>query len=992
MAAIIVDKSASRCFGGRPVRRMSSALGAVGLWLLSAVSLAQDPAPAPPAGEEPAAPPAEAPAAPAEAPAASAEGEQAPAEPPAAEAPAGAAPTEEELMAAQAEDPNATAGEVPSGELDEVVVTVDRRKKDLQDYSGVAASFSESKLSAVGITNAREMASLVPGLQIGVQEGNTEIYIRGVGSDNNTELGDPAVSLHIDGVYIPRPRGVGSMFFDIERVEVNSGPQGTVRGRNALGGSVNIVSARPKLGEFGANGEATFGTFAQRRYQGMVNIPVGDMLAFRVAGFTEVHDSYFINAGPVYDITAGENADAYAYRAQMLYQPASWFSALLGYDLTKERGTGYLGANFQGPLTATDTTGALSQPNGMPSDPFNPVPIPFSIFDVDNPRRVYYRGMNPSTDLMHEGYRAEINVDTGPMTLQALASYRRLKYEQVTGANAGAVTDNYGFNNVTPDVYTNGFWDSRSQSLIAELRAFAPDNSRFRWTVGGFYFDEDQQVFLGQVSDPAGGFGGGEFNMPNVKGGSVAGYVDATFDVVESFRVLGGFRATYEDKSRNGGLFMLLRAFPNMPAPVRNGTEGYRPVGLDRTEYEWPRDADGNYIDSIENRVNLYLSGVESFGARDTTAQALCNDPVAAAPGEAQTPRVEPNPNGSGMRCTNGVRENLNNSLFEAIPQNNETTNTFYDWRAGVEFDATKDNLLYLTATTGHKAGGFNDTLPGMTENQYYNTNYKPESVLAFELGSKNSFFERDLRLNASAFVYRYNDLVFQTIAGVEGGGEPAVSGGPSPDGGNTAVRQNAPDATPIYGLDVDVIYRLPAGLEAEVHVLVMDAKFTDGTLARDTRISDVPGENYQVDLGGNWLPRVSPYTINFALSQLIFTTAGAFNWVLQGQTRGQHYMTVYNGEGELLEAAPGEMPNVTSGPYMALLRSAQRLTDVVPTYTRFDLGAGWKHPDGRISINGFINNVTNVAYSTSIISTPGLNLRFFNPPRTAGVRFRVDW
>ena len=92
------------------------------------------------------------------------------------------------------------------------------------------------------------------------------------------------------------------------------------------------------------------------------------------------------------------------------------------------------------------------------------------------------------------------------------------------------------------------------------------------------------------------------------------------------------------------------------------------------------------------------------------------------------------------------------------------------------------------------------------------------------------------------------------------------------------------------------------------------------------------------------------------------------------------------------MEPAPGEMPDMNTVAYRALTINSQRLTDVVPTYTRFDLGAGWKHPDGRISINGFVNNVTNLAYSTSIISTPGLNLRFFNPPRTAGVRVRVDW
>ncbi len=881
-------------------------------------------------------------------------------------------------------------------DMDEVVVTVDRRKKDLQDYSGVAASFSESKLSAVGITNAREMASMVPGLQIGVQEGNTEVFIRGVGSDNNTELGDPAVALHIDGVYIPRPRGLGSMFFDIERVEVNSGPQGTLRGRNAMGGSVNIVSARPKLEEFGANAEATFGTFAQRRYQGMVNIPVGNMLAFRFAGFSEVHDPYYENAGPVHDIRAAEDADAWAIRAQMLYQPSKAFSALLGYDRTAERGTGYLGANFLGPLEATDTTGAFPAANGEPSSPFNPAAIPFSVEDVDNPRRVYYRGMYPSVDMWHEGYRAELNLDTGPVLLQASASYRRLRYTQVTGANAGAVTEGYDFDDVSPDVYTNSFWDSRSQSLIAELRAFAPDDSRLRWSAGAFYFDEDQQVFLNTISDPADGYGGGEFNMPDVKGGSIAGYVDATFDVVESFRVLGGVRVTHENKSRKNGLWMLLQNFSDAQVPGREealspgryGTEGFQPAGLGRTQYNVESD-------TVENRVNLFLSGIESFGARDEVPVYLCNDPVAGPDGQAP-PRLIPNPEGSGFRCSAGVRPELSSSIVTWIPQNNENSYTYADWRAGVEFDATKDNLVYFTVTTGHKAGGFNDTAPGDQASELYNSNYRPESVLAFELGSKNAFFEKDLKLNASAFMYRYNDLVFQTLVGIPTGAMPMDADGDGENDAqaapNSAVRQNAESTTPIYGLDLDLIYRLPAGLEAEVHVLLMHAKFPDGTIAQDTRIDDaVPANNYQVDLGGKWLPRVSPFTINYTLSQLIFTEVGSFDWVIQAQTRGKHYMSVYNGDGEVLPPAPGTTAP-ESAPLAELRRNAQRLSDDVPTYTRFDIGAGWKHPDGRISINGFVNNVTNLAYSTSIIATPGLNLRFFNPPRTAGIRFRVDW
>ncbi|HVZ35828.1 MAG TPA: TonB-dependent receptor, partial [Polyangiaceae bacterium] len=364
-----------------------------------------------------------------------------------------------------------------------------------------------------------------------------------------------------------------------------------------------------------------------------------------------------------------------------------------------------------------------------------------------------------------------------------------------------------------------------------------------------------------------------------------------------------------------------------------------------------------------------------------------------AAPGEAQQPRVIPNPTGSGLRCSAGVRPDLPANALEVVPQDNSDEYSYLDWRAGVEYDLAKDSLLYFTATTGHHAGGFNDTAPGAAPGELYNSTYKPESVLAFELGSKNQFFDRRLRLNGSAFVYSYKDMVFQTIAGVGNGMDSGDVSNMAQAAPNTAVRQNAPNATPIYGFDLDAIYGLPAGLEAEAHLLLMDAKFKKGTIARDTRISNIPSENYNVDLGGNWIPRVSPYTINYTLSQLISTTAGSFNWVIQGQTRGTQYMTVYNGNGKTLPPAPGE-PIPNSVTYQILQRPglAQRLTDIVPTYTRFDVGVGWKHPDGRISINGFVNNVTNVAYSTSLISTPGLNLRFVNPPRTAGVRFRVDW
>ncbi len=112
--------------------------------------------------------------------------------------------------------------------LDAVIVTVERREQDLQKYAGTAQAISADDTRALGINNElRNIQALVPGMSMANQEGNLEIFIRGVGSSNNTELGDPGAAPHINGAYIARPRGLGGMFYDVERVEINKGPQGS---------------------------------------------------------------------------------------------------------------------------------------------------------------------------------------------------------------------------------------------------------------------------------------------------------------------------------------------------------------------------------------------------------------------------------------------------------------------------------------------------------------------------------------------------------------------------------------------------------------------------------------------------------------------------------------------------------------------------------------------------------------------------------------------
>ena len=470
-------------------------------------------------------------------------------------------------------------------------MTVDRRRKDLQDYSGTASAFSQSQLSALGVQNVKDLSVLVPGLLIGTQESGVTLFVRGIGSDNNTELGDPAVALHVDGVYMPRPRGLGAMFFDIERVEVNSGPQGTLRGRNAVGGTINVVTRQPHLSEFQANAEATFGTYALRVYQGMVNVPIiTDKLALRVAGRSEVHDPHWENAGPIHDLRAPQDQNDYALRVIAKYQPVQAFDLTLAYDFLHEGGTGTVGANFQQALTRRDAVGNF---------------IPFDPNDVDDPRRVYMRGTQPSLDTDHQGVRATANLDAGPVLFEATASYRNLDYRQWSGpTNSIAVVPGMNVSAFNSDVFgpTNQ-WHVTSDSWIGELRAYAPDSERLRWTVGGFYFHEDQGAFLGQINNPVTGSAGGEFNHPSTIGWSMAGFADATFDVVDNFRVLGGIRITHDHKDRENGFWGQWTGLPATDNPDlsagtggRFGTEGFRYKGFNRPTYAREND-------SVEARV-----------------------------------------------------------------------------------------------------------------------------------------------------------------------------------------------------------------------------------------------------------------------------------------------------------------------------------------------------------------------------------------------------
>jgi iron complex outermembrane receptor protein len=791
-------------------------------------------------------------------------------------------------------DPNA---------VEVVKVTVDRREQNLQKYAGSASAFSGDDLSRVGVTSVRDMAQVNPALEIGTQEGNTEIFIRGVGSTNNTELGDPSAATHVDGIYIPRPRGVGSMFFDLERVELNRGPQGTIRGRNATAGSLNIITAKPKLGQFAAEAGVQLGNYAQRLTTAMVNIPLGDTLALRAATFSENRDPFFHNGGPISTITPAESADNLAYRVGLKWVPSSFVTVNIGHDLTRERGTGYSGANFNGALVA----------GLLPSE-------------VPDPRSVVYRGPQPSQSLDHWGVHGDVTLDFGPLLVNYLGSYRDLTYRQITGGNSGVAFPGQVVGNGDLDNWSTSWWYSASQSQVHELRILTPDTARLRATLGGFFFYEKQQVTLYNTADNSNTYVGGEFNMPYVRGKSTAGYLDAVFDIFKWFRATGGLRVTQESKDRTGlgAVWLVDNANPG-GQNFRFGTEGFQPAFGARTLYPAPGQAfDANAV---------FLNGVSRFGIRDTLNGFL-------------------GPGGPGVFQAGPVS-----------PQLGHYSGTFLDYRAGVDMDLSPTQLLYGTFTTGHTSGGFNDNIGNVAPT------YKPESLYAFELGSKNELLDHKLRVNAAGFLYIYRDQVFQIIQQV------GVNPNPTQPPPSSAVRVNV-GKSHIVGVDFDTSYRLPLGLVIGVSGLVMDARFDEGQIF-DNRVAYGPtgSPTDKVNVKDKHLPRAPTLTVNYSLSQNFRTPIGWFDWIASAQTRSEYFMTVFNGNG--IDSQGNVNPS---------------LSDVVPSYTRLDLGVGYTRPDGKARLSAFASNVTNVAYMTTFINQPNLNLRYFNAPRQVGVRLNLYW
>jgi len=405
--------------------------------------------------------------------------------------------------------------------LAEIVVTAEKHLS-LEQKTPIAMSvLSSEDLQRNGVGNLEDLAALAPSVNFSRSDASSIVTIRGVSSRDTTEIGDPAVAINIDGFYFQRAIGFADSLFDLERVEVLRGPQGTLYGRNATGGAINFVTAKPKR-DFEATASVAFGNYDFESVEGALNLPLSDRVQIRASFFTRSHNGYREN-GPARN---GDDEDAKAARLHVMIEPTDKMTVLLTGEIVKIGGIGP--AVYGSPL--------VYDVNGNVVHTMPPLPSGARAWPLNQPS-----GFMDSTS---NSLRWRFDYDLGFADLSYLGGYRHLDYHSLLDLD-GLDTEAYYFQaNENPRTWNH------------EVRLSSKQDQRLTWQVGAFYFQEKNNLLTyyqdyAVPNPPANLY---IFTYPTITATSKAGFGQASFAVVDDVKIEAGVRYTSDYKIRVGSL------------------------------------------------------------------------------------------------------------------------------------------------------------------------------------------------------------------------------------------------------------------------------------------------------------------------------------------------------------------------------------------------------------------------------------------------------
>ena len=585
------------------------------------------------------------------------------------------------------------------GALEEVVVTAQKREQSIQDVGIAITAWSGAQIRELGFQDSFDIARLTPGVHIGGNNGGqkTLFTIRGVTQNDFNDQTEAPVAVYVDEGYVAFGQGQVFGLFDLDRVEVLKGPQGTLFGRNATGGLVHFISRKPTR-EFEGYGDFTYGSYNQLRFEGAVGGPLSDTLSARASVMYNRHDEVIDNDYPNRFVTlsgspqqaGGEdtlNDDTLAFRGQLLFEPNEDMDFLLigSYGRTIESTSPFLelptvpvfdaAGNHVGSFAAgpNETREAVT-PAGVPIDH----PLSFD-GDLTRPaggnlygpscteadRDDLECGMDFAFDDLNEtetwGISGKLTWDLGFATLTSVSDFKDFTKFQGLPADGG------------PASTINVLFDAESQTFSQELRLNG-SLDRTQWVAGLYYLNVDIDAGVAITADPDYLF------LPLVG----VPWEDAALTEMQtdSWSVFGQIETDITD--------------------TLTFTAGLRTIWEDQE-----------------------FTGEETFFASA--------DPFSL---EADVALFSPQPRRTRERST---------TLWSGKLQ--------LDWRPADEL------LLYASINRGVKAGGFNAPFTFGAGFPPEDVPYGEEVLLAYEGGFKwNDLFGGTTRLNGSFYFYDYTD------------------------------------------------------------------------------------------------------------------------------------------------------------------------------------------------------------------------------------------
>lgn len=381
--------------------------------------------------------------------------------------------------------------------LEEITVTAEKREENVQKTSMSLSIVTEEEIMKRSLTTIDDMLRNVVGLGIAGQGQSARIFIRGIGADGglDTAFTDSPVSLIVDGVQQQRSVAISNTMMDVERVEVLRGPQGTLYGRNAIGGAVNVVTVQPR-DYFEAMGKVQGGNYNSRNYQAVINIPVYNKLALRISGAKDSRDTY----------TSGGDANGFIDKASARMKAQFKFNE----DLTVIGTIDYSRDKSNGAYSSTD-------PNNLDSDdPWH------------NPTSTSISG---SRWVEAYNYNMQIN-----WNIKDLAKFTFIPTYMTNDVKAAGQIGAGG----PPER------DPHTEQWTYEAHFSNTEDSKIIWTLGTFFYESGigETEYADDTASPDPRI---RFLLRPTKSQAIFG--QTTYPFSETLRVVAGLRYTKDDKT-----------------------------------------------------------------------------------------------------------------------------------------------------------------------------------------------------------------------------------------------------------------------------------------------------------------------------------------------------------------------------------------------------------------------------------------------------------